>query len=244
MDRGSRSALLVLLAPIRQASQKLILEYRNGILLPWDHGLEDLGMDNQAGTATPFAEPFENGDDFLHEHDSHPWWVETWWFSFFAPERGLGGWLFGMARPNQGASTGGAWIWDGSGHDARSARYFAALHSTAHTDGGAGVEPGPVSIPIPGRGHSSGPRLQVDLRRRSGRRRRGSTVLGDYAGARAQSEGSSVLRECALRPVRGCHRQPPPRWRVDRHRMLRDERPQLGLALGACRPRLQLLLAR
>lgn len=102
-------------------------------------------MESRADTAAAFDEPFEDSDDFLHDHDSHPWWVETWWFSFFAPERALGGWLFGMARPNQGASTGGAWIWDRSGCEARSARFFA--HYTALPTRMEALRSNPVRFP-------------------------------------------------------------------------------------------------
>jgi hypothetical protein len=79
--------------------------------------------------AQPVYEPFLAEDDSLHEHGTHPWSTETWWFSFFAPERNLGGWLYGLARPNQSTSAGGAWIWDRSGAEPRQARYFA--HYTA-----------------------------------------------------------------------------------------------------------------
>jgi hypothetical protein len=77
----------------------------------------------------PAYDPFLAEDDSLHGHTTHPWWVETWWFSFFIPERGLGCWLYGLARPNQSQSAGGAWIWDTTGSEPRSARYFA--HYTA-----------------------------------------------------------------------------------------------------------------
>lgn len=68
---------------------------------------------------------FEDDDDFLHEHGTHPWSTETWWFSFFSPERGIGGWLYALVRPNQLTTAGGAWIWDCSGSHPQDARYFA-----------------------------------------------------------------------------------------------------------------------
>jgi hypothetical protein len=76
-----------------------------------------------------FEDDFVESDDYLHPAGTHPWAVETWWFSFFVPERQLGGWLYALVRPNQGASAGGAWIWDGSGVEPREAPYFA--HYTA-----------------------------------------------------------------------------------------------------------------
>jgi len=102
-------------------------------------------MSSGSDAPPAFDEPFEAADDFLHESDLHPWWVETWWFSFFAPERHLGGWLFGMARPNQAASTGGAWIWDPSGHEPRCARYFA--HYTALPTRMEALRSNPVRFP-------------------------------------------------------------------------------------------------
>ena len=45
------------------------------------------------------------------------WWTtETAWFSFAHPERGLGGWLYTLARPNIGTVAGGAWVWDATAH--------------------------------------------------------------------------------------------------------------------------------
>ena len=36
------------------------------------------------------------------------WWAtETAWFSFHAPERGLGGWFYTLLRPNIGTVAGG-----------------------------------------------------------------------------------------------------------------------------------------
>lgn len=77
----------------------------------------------------PVYEPFLPADDYLHGHDSHPWATETWWFCFFIPERGLGGWLYALVRPNQRISAGGLWIWDATGSEPRTSRYFA--HYTA-----------------------------------------------------------------------------------------------------------------
>jgi hypothetical protein len=77
---------------------------------------------------TPYDE-FVAEDDYLHEFGTHPWSAETWWFSFFAPERELGGWLYALMRPNQQTSNGGLWIWDATSTEPRTARYFA--HYTA-----------------------------------------------------------------------------------------------------------------
>ncbi|WP_236731976.1 DUF7065 domain-containing protein [Mycolicibacterium peregrinum] len=67
--------------------------------------------------AVPGSEDFAPSDDGLHESGSEFYFNETYWFSFFAPERGLGGWLYSGIRPNAGVTTGGCWIWDSSGTD-------------------------------------------------------------------------------------------------------------------------------
>jgi hypothetical protein len=67
--------------------------------------------------AAPDAEEFTAADDGLHGHGDEFYFNETYWFSFFAPERGLGGWLYSGIRPNAGVTAGGCWIWDRSGTD-------------------------------------------------------------------------------------------------------------------------------
>lgn len=61
---------------------------------------------------------FTPADDGWHfdQMDDDWWATETAWFSFHVPERQLGGWFYTMARPNIGIISGGAWIWDGTGH--------------------------------------------------------------------------------------------------------------------------------
>jgi hypothetical protein len=51
--------------------------------------------------------PHDPGDDFYHN--------ETFWFSFFVPERGLGAWLYSGIRSNAGVTSGGLWLWDRHG---------------------------------------------------------------------------------------------------------------------------------
>ncbi|MES2481289.1 MAG: hypothetical protein V4609_04755 [Pseudomonadota bacterium] len=56
-------------------------------------------------------------DNFHFDRMSDKWWeTETCWFSFYQPERKLGGWLYVMVRPNIGTVAGGAWVWDASAH--------------------------------------------------------------------------------------------------------------------------------
>lgn len=51
-------------------------------------------------------------DDDLHELGDRWWATETVWFAFHHLERGLGGWLYALLRPNIGTCAGGVWIWD------------------------------------------------------------------------------------------------------------------------------------
>ncbi|MDT5077705.1 MAG: hypothetical protein QOJ80_2342 [Mycobacterium sp.] len=67
--------------------------------------------------AAPNSEEFAPSDDALHGHGDEFYFNETYWFSFFAPERSLGGWLYSAIRPNAGVTAGGCWIWDSSGTD-------------------------------------------------------------------------------------------------------------------------------
>ncbi len=61
---------------------------------------------------------FTDRDDCFHFDElGADWWAtETVWFSFFHPERRLGGWLYTLARPTIGTVAGGAWVWDDSAH--------------------------------------------------------------------------------------------------------------------------------
>ncbi len=51
-------------------------------------------------------------DDGLHAPSSDFYETETYWYSFFVPERTIGGWLYTSLRGNAGTCAGGAWIWD------------------------------------------------------------------------------------------------------------------------------------
>ena len=60
---------------------------------------------------------FTPADDGLHSPTGDFYETETFWFSFFVPERELGGWLYTSVRATAGTCAGGAWIWDGHGTD-------------------------------------------------------------------------------------------------------------------------------
>jgi hypothetical protein len=51
-------------------------------------------------------------DDDLHSPSDSFYENETYWFSFFVPERRWGGWLYAGVRQNAGITHGGMWIWD------------------------------------------------------------------------------------------------------------------------------------
>lgn len=55
---------------------------------------------------------FTPADDSVHEAGSKADWTETTWWSFFVPERSLGGWLYVQMRPNLGTCAGGAFVYD------------------------------------------------------------------------------------------------------------------------------------
>ena len=54
-------------------------------------------------------------DDGFHEPGRHPWQTETFWVSFFVPERKMSGWFYNQFLPNQGETgtyNGGAFVWN------------------------------------------------------------------------------------------------------------------------------------
>lgn len=52
-------------------------------------------------------------DDYLHERSPDPYWNETGWFSFMAPEQNICGWIYMYHRPNVGYTVAGVAVWDG-----------------------------------------------------------------------------------------------------------------------------------
>jgi len=51
-------------------------------------------------------------DDALHEPSEDFYETETFWFSFFVPERSIGAWLYTSVRQRAGVTAGGLWLWD------------------------------------------------------------------------------------------------------------------------------------
>ena len=54
-------------------------------------------------------------DDGLHAVSGNFYETETFWFSFFVPERNIGAWVYVSVRQNAGTTGGGLWMWDDTG---------------------------------------------------------------------------------------------------------------------------------
>src|ERR1700748_410833 len=55
---------------------------------------------------------FTAADEGLHPAGDDFYQTETFWFSFFIPERDMGAWVYVSVRPNAGTTAGGLWLWD------------------------------------------------------------------------------------------------------------------------------------
>ncbi|MFZ2178439.1 MAG: hypothetical protein WAW17_31310 [Rhodococcus sp. (in: high G+C Gram-positive bacteria)] len=55
---------------------------------------------------------FTAADDYLHAVSDNFYESETYWFSFFVPERNIGAWIYTSVRQNAGVTAGGLWMWD------------------------------------------------------------------------------------------------------------------------------------
>lgn len=63
-------------------------------------------------------------DDSFHPPASaDPYWTETAWFGFSAPEVNLNGAIYPLFRPNQHVCSVGVYIWDGEGEEPHNALY-------------------------------------------------------------------------------------------------------------------------
>jgi hypothetical protein len=62
----------------------------------------------------PSGDEFAADDDGPHARSGSFYDTETFWYSFFVPERALGGWIYTSVRPAAAVCAGGAWIWDHS----------------------------------------------------------------------------------------------------------------------------------
>lgn len=66
----------------------------------------------------------EPSDERLHDRDEDPYWNESGWFGFMAPERHLSGWVYLYHRPNLGYTVGGVAFWDRSGEHPHDCLYY------------------------------------------------------------------------------------------------------------------------
>ena len=73
--------------------------------------------------------PLTPADDDFHQPTDDWWFHETCWFWFYVPERRLGGWLYGWARPTIGVCGGGAYVWDPTTFVHWEAPYVADHHN-------------------------------------------------------------------------------------------------------------------
>jgi hypothetical protein len=73
-------------------------------------------------------------DDGLHPASADAAAIETLLFSFYVPERRLGGWLYTFVRPALRTVGGGVWIWDGSASLPWEVPYFALYNALAMPD--------------------------------------------------------------------------------------------------------------
>ena len=67
--------------------------------------------------------PMTDHDRFHRPASDDPYWTETCWFTFTAPERRLSGQLYPFFRPNQRVTSGGAFFWDDTSGDLHSCLY-------------------------------------------------------------------------------------------------------------------------
>ncbi|MCU0310755.1 MAG: hypothetical protein MUE36_07425 [Acidimicrobiales bacterium] len=94
-----------------------------------DAATDDATDEVGAGPAIPDhiptagAEPTAADDDFHPPTDDDPFWTETCWFTFTAPDHGLSGQLYPFFRPNQGVMAAAVYVWDESGDQIWNCRY-------------------------------------------------------------------------------------------------------------------------
>jgi hypothetical protein len=95
------------------------------------------------------ATGFTAEDDGLHAPGESFYETETFWFSFFVPERALGAWLYASVRPNAGLTAGGLWIWDGTGPAPWDAPFYENFsHLKPPTDAGGGRLEFPTGLAV------------------------------------------------------------------------------------------------
>ena len=80
--------------------------------------------------------PFVDEDDAYHVPTvDDPLWFETTWWSFFIPERRLGGWLHAGRHTNRGTVSWRVFVWDPSGSDLARLAYYKSTPDVPIDDG-------------------------------------------------------------------------------------------------------------
>ena len=85
---------------------------------------EDKAAENQATENQAAEDAFVPADDDLHEPGGDFYHTEAFWYSFFVPERAIGGWLYASVRATPGVTGGGMWMWDATGTDPWDVPFF------------------------------------------------------------------------------------------------------------------------
>ncbi|UXA11542.1 hypothetical protein KXD97_26650 [Mycobacterium sp. SMC-8] len=129
-------------------------------------------MQTGDSTNTDKADVFTAEDDAPHAPDPDFYFTETYWYSFFAPDRDLGGWLYAGIRPHAGVTLGGCWIWDPSGTDPWEIPFYEQYHWLKLPTGTAAGIAFPTGMTVRTiepttayqLGYTDRDRLEVDLR--------------------------------------------------------------------------------
>ncbi|SEG88551.1 hypothetical protein SAMN04489712_12229 [Thermomonospora echinospora] len=104
---------------------------------------------------------FTPADDDLHPSSGDFYETETFWYSFFVPERKIGGWLYASVRSTLGATGGGMWMWDATGTDPWELPFFEQFgHLKPPVVRGPGCIDFPTGLSITTREHG----MSYDLR--------------------------------------------------------------------------------
>lgn len=98
-------------------------------------------------------------DDLFHAAGPDPWWFESFWFSFFVPDRQLMVYVYPWFRPNLGLAGGGVLAWDAEAHEPWNivhndyAWHLPCPEAAAHVDGPTLRLPQGVRIDVLDPGH-------------------------------------------------------------------------------------------
>ncbi|TDC91577.1 hypothetical protein [Actinomadura sp. 7K507] len=104
---------------------------------------------------------FSPADDDLHTPSDDFYETETFWYSFFVPERDLGGWLYASIRGTPGTTGGGMWMWDRTGTVPWRVPFFQSFgHLKMPTPRGPGALDFPTGLSV----RTLEPGMSYDLR--------------------------------------------------------------------------------